>query len=509
MAEKNSDGQWMGHDPDNERNAATMDATPGDSAKKRRASLELNPEDWFAYYFPDYASAVPASFHKAATQRIMEHPEWYEVRCWSRELAKSTRTMLEVLYLTLAGYPKKSNHQKSTRKRNVLLISNSLENACRLLLPYRLSLESNKRLIEDYGKQMKYGSWTEEEFVTTRGVSYRAVGTGQSPRGTRNEAFRPDVILFDDVDTDEDCRNPETIKHNWQWIQEAVIPTRSVSNPLLIIFCGNVIAKDCCVLRAQEYADHTDIINIRDEAGRSTWPEKNTEADIDRVLSLISFASVHKEYYNNPLQEGSVFNEVYYKPALPLAQYSLLVCYTDPSYKESRNNDYKATVLCGKWQSEFHVLKAYVFQGTTARMIDAHYEIMDYVQGHNCYYYIEQVFLQELFLKEFYEAGAAKGKTVPIMGDQRQKPDKYMRIESLLEPLNRNGKLYLNEYEKNSPGMKVLEQQLLAFAPGSRCHDDGPDALEGAVWILNNKTGTHTSPLVTQIVRTRPSSKYF
>jgi hypothetical protein len=69
----------------------------------RISHLEANPEEWFKYYFPKYCSAPPAQFHKDATRRILNHPEWYEVRSWSRELAKSTRTMFEVLYLTLVG----------------------------------------------------------------------------------------------------------------------------------------------------------------------------------------------------------------------------------------------------------------------------------------------------------------------------------------------------------------------------------------------------------------------
>ena len=72
--------------------------------EQRIIRLEADPEEWFRYYFPQYAFAPPAAFHKEATKRVLEHPEWYEVRMWSRELAKSTRTMMEVLYLTLVGH---------------------------------------------------------------------------------------------------------------------------------------------------------------------------------------------------------------------------------------------------------------------------------------------------------------------------------------------------------------------------------------------------------------------
>src|ERR1700761_3953102 len=76
---------------------------PQQAGKERIEKLEAAPEDWFRYYFPAYAYARPAQFHREATERILDNPEWYEVRMWSRELAKSTRTMMEVFYLILAG----------------------------------------------------------------------------------------------------------------------------------------------------------------------------------------------------------------------------------------------------------------------------------------------------------------------------------------------------------------------------------------------------------------------
>lgn len=444
--------------------------------QQRITALESDAEAWFHYYFPKYTFAPAAGFHKAATARVLENEEWYEVRIWSRELAKSTRTMMEVLLLCLTG-----------KKKYVLLISNSLDNATRLLMPYQINLEYNQRILHDYGAQEKPGKWQSAEFSTLHGVSFRALGAGQSPRGTRHEEVRPDVLLFDDIDTDANCRNPELIAKKWKWIEEAAIGTRSISQPTTIIFCGNRIANDCCITRACTMADHVDEINIRDANGRSSWPQKNSELDIDRVLSQKSYAAAQKEYFNNPLTEGSVFKEMAYKPILPLHQYAMLVCYTDPSFKDTRKNDYKATVLVGRWQDEFHIIKCYLEQTTTAKMVQWHYSIMDMVGACNCYYYMEQVFLQDILLKEFYNAGKIVGRVIPISGDKRSKPEKFTRIESLLEPLHRNGKLYLSEQERDNPHMQRLADQFMALAPGSRAHDDGPDAVEGAVWVINNK----------------------
>lgn len=517
---------------------------------QRKAKLEADPEQWFRYYFPRYAFAPPAAFHTAATERILRNKEWYEVRLWSRELAKSTRTMMEVMYLTLVGHtstqsgpqlskvfvtspaagddkqalacinehieandtgsqngslipyatpPDPGIHRaiaggERSSKRYVLLISNSEENAARLLLPYKANLEMNKRIIQDYGPQQSAGNWQANEFVTQQGVAFRALGAGQSPRGTRNEESRPDIILFDDVDTDADCLNPEIIAKKWHWIEEAAIGTRSVSQPTTIIFCGNRISADCCIERATKRADHVDEINIRDKGGASSWPQKNSEADIDRVLVQKSYAAQQKEYFNNPLTEGSVFKTMAYKPARPLGDYKMLLCYTDPSYKAT--NDYKATVLVGLWQNEFHILKCYLAQATTAQMIDWHYSMMNLVGSYSCYYFMEEVFMQDVIRKEVSDAGIRTGRHIPISGDTRKKPDKFMRIESLLEPLHRNGQLYLNESERHNPHMQRLAEQFLTFAPGSRAHDDGPDAVEGAIWKINEKMGMGAGGMV-------------
>lgn len=246
--------------------------------RQRRERLEKNDEEWFKYYFAMYCTCESAAFHKKATGRLMRNNRWYEVRAWSRELAKSARSMMEISKLAL------------TKKiRNVLLISNSADNAERLLLPFMANFEENQRIIQDYGQQKKPGAWETGEFTCMSGCSFRAIGAGQSPRGTRNKNFRPDFILVDDIDTDEECRNPERIKTKWKWLEEALIPTMSVSGNYRILFNGNIIAPDCCIKRAIEKATelkakgigHVDIINIRGKDGLSVWPEKNSEEDID------------------------------------------------------------------------------------------------------------------------------------------------------------------------------------------------------------------------------------
>ena len=465
---------------------------------KRIVRLEANPEEWFKYYFPNYCYSEPADFHKKATRRVLANAEWYEVRAWSRELAKSARTMMEVLYLTLTG-----------KKRSVLLISNSYDNAARLLLPYKMLLEFNQRIINDYEEQKREGDWSDGEFSTKLGVSFRAIGAGQSPRGTRKDEVRPDIVLVDDYDTDEDCRNPDTVDKKWQWFEKAAFPTRSISKPLLVIFCGNIIAEYCGITKAIEMADHTDVINIRDKNGKSSWPQKNTEEQIDRVLSKISYITAQGEYFNNPINEGKVFPKLNYKKLQPIREYQFLVSYCDPSYKGTKKNDFKAVVLVGRWRDEYHVLKVYCEQTTTANMLDWHYNFVEHVAGRvPVYYLIEYPTIDDMFKLEVGYANKRHKSTLPLAADERVKPEKFHRIESLLEPLNRNEKLWFNIDLKDSHHMKSMESQFKALSATSRAHDDGPDAVEGAVYTINSKTINDVSKVETHQT-SRAGSKYY
>ena len=476
----------------------------------RIKKLEAAPEEWFKYYFPNFYKAEAAPFQIKSTKFVLGNPECYIIRAWSRELAKSTRAMFEDLYLML-----------TKKKKYKLQISNSFDNACRLVKPYIINLEVNNRIINDYGVQERLGSWSDGEITTRSGFSIRALGAGQSPRGTRKDEQRPDIIDFDDYDTDEECLNPDIIEKKWKWANEAAIPTRSVSVPTIIRWSGNFIAEDCCIVRAQEYADKVEKINIRDADGKSVW-SKNTEEMIDRILSTISYAAQQKEYFNNPFSEGKVFKEMTYGPCPPLRELTFVIIYADPSpsnrdrpgIKAKVQNSCKAVVIVGYYNNKYYVYKAFVDTTTNAKFIDWLYATRDEVNNRTQpYFYIENNTLQNPFYEQvllplIHAKGKEPGKTVlGISPDTRQKPDKYFRIEGTLEPLNRMSCLILNEQEKEDPHMRRLEAQFKSVSANSKTMD-GPDAVEGAVFIIQNKMAVHSVGSIKAYKRQVNSKRY-
>jgi len=473
---------WQSYYDDLQSENGLVDLFESSEEKEKRiAALEKDDEAWFRYYFHKYYTHEPMPFHRRVTVNVMNNPEFYQVCPHSRELAKTSRAMMMFLKLHCTG-----------KKKMTFLLSANKDAAIRLLRPVKLAFEKNPRLRNDYGGVLGV-PWQQDEFVTPMGTMFIAVGAGNAPRGAKNEEIRPDSIWVEDFDTDEDCRNPDIVDKKWEWFEQAMYGTRSISNPLLILWNGNIMAEYCCVKKAMKMADHYEIVNIRDENGKSTWPNKNSEEMIDRVLSKISAASAQKEYFNNPIVLGKVFDKLTYGKMQPLKKYKFLIAYTDPSYK--KNADFKATALVGKWKDEYHVIWAECAQTSTAKMLDWQFQILDLVKDQTAvYFYIEWPWIDDMLKLEIKAANKRHNNTLALKADDRKKPEKFYRIESGLEPLNRAGKLIFNEKLKDTPGMKEMEFQFLALSPKSRAHDDGPDAVEGAVWRVNQKTKESAGP---------------
>lgn len=503
---KKSDKEWLSEWKefgDNIDNATPIDLTESSVAKLKRIKfLEQNDEEWFKYYFPNFYTSEPGDFHLISTKKVMSRAEFYLVRSWARELSKSGRTMMEVLKLGLTG-----------KKKNILLVSNSYDNAERLLMPYMIILERNNRIIADYGTQKKIGSWNAGEFTTRKGIAFRALGAGQSPRGTRNNEIRPDVIIIDDIDTDEDCRNSEIIEKRVKWIDEALIPTRSISNGLLIIACGNIIADYCCITEMGNKADDWEVINIRDENGKSTWPQKNTEELIDIALRTTSYELIQKEYYNNPMDGGKVFKNIVDKAPFKLKHCDYVVIYADPatSNSESKKSSSKAIGIIANKGMDFNIHKAWVDQMTNAKFIDFLFEAYIICQKAGVqviYIYIENntlqnPFYEQVFLPLIYAKSQELGIILPIRPDERKKPEKWTRIEGKLEPLVRLEHLTFNEREKENPHMMRLKAQFRNANAKAKLLD-GPDMVEGAVTIIDEKRASEALGAV-EIWERKPS----
>ena len=180
-------------------------------------------------------------------------------------------------------------------------------------------------------------------------------------------------------------RNEQRVSKATEWVLSALFGTMEAGRGRFILV-GNRIAKTSILsnIAARPGVYHT-VVNILDKKGRPSWSENYTPDEIREMREMMGERNFQKEYMNNPMTEGAVFKskDIRYGKMLPLKDYRQLICYTDPSFKNSATADYKATALVGKTpDGHFHVLKVFAAQTSVSEMIAWHYDIMDYVAGH-------------------------------------------------------------------------------------------------------------------------------
>lgn len=457
---------------------------------KRKARLTDNYAAFCEYYFPHFLTLRDkttgevirtihnAPFHNQAARKVRDTPNLKAVFMWPRGHAKSTHfDIFMPLWLML----------REKRLINfMVVVGKSQDAANRLLGDIQAELEYNQRIIADYGTQKALGLWTEGEFKSASGVKFLAVGRGQSPRGLRDRESRPDYIVIDDLDDDELCRNEKRVHDLTDWVKEALFGALDVGRGRFIMV-ANLISKNSVLANiAKTHGVFVSKVQAVDGNGNPTWKEKWTKDEAEEYRQFVGFRAWEKEMMHNPIVDGTIFRAqwIRYKRLPSLRKYDALVCYTDPSFKSTTANDYKACRLWGKIGTELHLIDCFVRQATVSEMVRWLYDLYEWTRDKAAIlFYMEANFMQDVILDEFATEGEVRGYQLPIMPDKRKKPDKIQRIEAV-SPLWERGFIWYNEALKDSPDMQVGIEQTLALERGSRVHDDAPDADEGAIWML-------------------------
>ena len=473
--------------------SALVNETPAQKDKRIRR-LQNNYAAFCEYYFPHFLTLRDkttgevirtvhnAPFHNSAALKVKNTPNLKAVFKWPRGHAKSTHFDI-FLPLWLMFQPK--------RLINVMVVvGKSEESAIGLLSDIQAELEFNQRIIADFGEQKAVGNWQEGQFVTQSDVAFFARGRGQSPRGLRYKEARPDYIVIDDLDDDELCRNEKRVKDLTDWVKEALFGALDVGRGRFIMV-GNLISKNSVLANiAATKGVYVSEIKAVDKDGEPVWKEKWTKEEAEEAAAFMGYRSWQKEMMHNPIKDGTIFRHdwIRYKKVLPLHKYEMLVCYTDPSFKSTTANDYKASRLWGKIGNELHLIDCYVRQDTVSGMVRWLYNLYESLpENVSVRFFMEANFMQDIILDEFTTEGNLRGYQLPILPDKRKKPEKIQRIEAI-SPLWERGFVFYNEALKDTSDMQVGIEQTLSLERGSRVHDDAPDADEGAIWYLQRNT---------------------
>ena len=301
--------------------------------RKRNIARALRDYGYFCQrYLKPYCECPNAGFHNDAARYIYNNDNCRAVFKWPRGHAKSVHLDIGIpLWLKFNG-----------KLHVMVLVGKSEDNADALLGDLQMELQSNRYIIEDFGEQYNAGCWQEGEFVTKDRCAFFSRGRGQSPRGLRFREMRPDYIVVDDLDDDEMCRSEARVREMTKWIKEALFGCFGGKGGRFVMV-GNLIGKNSVLQKIIDSRTvHTSSVNAFDRDGNPSWPERYTAEYLHGLEEFMGYRSFQKEYMNNPVTEGAVFQErwIRYKPMLRLKYYESIVVYVDPWWKSGGKNDY-------------------------------------------------------------------------------------------------------------------------------------------------------------------------
>jgi predicted phage terminase large subunit-like protein len=460
------------------------------AVKQKRIQHALKDYAFFVdYYFPHYATDPTADFQIKAANKVLSDPNYFGVWEWPREHAKSVHADV-ILPMWLKAHGQLSG---------MVMVGKNNDDACDLLSDIQAELQYNKRYIHDFGTQYKIGNWEDGNFITMDGVEFTAIGRGQSPRGIRNREKRPNYCVWDDLDDDEIVNNQDRVERVVDWLLGSLYGALDIRQSRFL-GVGNRIHPRSILAHVVGDIDnkpkrkglhHSKITATVDGTftGKPTWYQKFKSAQLQLRFERMGYFMALREYFHKPVVKGKVFKAewIHWGRIPKLQSMDYIIAYFDPSYKPKTTNDFKAIKVWGKKGIHLYAIDAFVKQTTITEAVQWLYDFHESLpEDVICEYYMEEVFLQDMFYEDFEAEARERGYYLPIQGDTRKKPDKYARIQAIA-PLWERGLVTYDIRQKKNFHMLTGIDQTLGFQKGSSVHDDGPDADEGAIWKLQRR----------------------
>lgn len=434
--------------------------------------------------------------------------------------AKSTTfTFKDALHASAYGY-----------KHYILILSDSSEQSEGFLGDIKAEYEDNAAIKEDFG-ELQGKVWKTSVILLSTGVKIEAIGSGKKIRGRRHKQWRPDLIILDDIENDENVNTLEQRKKLANWFYKAV--SKAGDTYTDIVYIGTLLHYDSLLAKVAKNPEYktvkyrgvisfatnqslwnaweviyTDLSNDNRQEDALNFFESNREEMLEGTEVLweakLSYydlmvikvsegeASFNSEIQNDPIDPDScTFNEEWFdfydgkEPDFSDPRFVFFAA-NDPSLGKNKKSDTSAIIVIAKdtRTGYMYVLVASVERRTPDVIITDAIETskrlkLDYRKG--LYKFgVETVQFQYFFKDVLVQRSAEAGEYLPIEEIQSVQ-NKDMRIQSL-QPLVKNG------YIKFSQKHKTLLQQMKEYPMGR--NDDAPDALQMCVKLaLDYKVG--------------------
>lgn len=403
------------------------------------------------------------------------------------------------------------------KKHYIIIISDTADQANDFLSNIRNELEDNERILSDFGDQVGY-VWQNSDLILKNDIRIQALGAGKKIRGRRYKQYRPDLIIADDLENDENINSPDQRKKDEMWYTKAVSKSGDERTDKVVI--GTIMHYDSLlskllknpIYKTRKYQsvlqwsasslwadweriitdledpDHINNAQAFYEANKEAmlvgtkvlWPAK--EDYINLMIQKVADgpAAFSSEKQNEPLSDDDrrFLPEwiQYYDDADIVGRELFIVGAVDPSMGK-QGGDYSAIVTLGMDTNQM----VFVLEADIAKR---HPDVIveDVISKNRIFDYksfgVEQNQFQEYFKDTLIHRSEELGIDIPIKGIKTHS-DKVLRVQSL-QPDIKNGRVKFRRDQQ-----KLIEQ-LINFP--SADHDDGPDCLELAMGMLGRRS---------------------
>jgi predicted phage terminase large subunit-like protein len=241
------------------------------SDQKVRAEITSQSHQWFfSTYFSNYLTHPTADLHRDLFSITEDESLPLAVIVAFRGSAKSTILTMSYPIWSVVG---------RQQKKFVLIASQTQYQARVHLTNIKRELESNELLANDMGpfieQREEWGSTS--LYIPRYNARITAISTEQSVRGIRHGAFRPDLIIADDVEDMASVKTREGRNKTFDWYTSEIIPAGDTYTKRIAV--GNLLHEDSLLMRLKDRIENKEIDGIYREwpivkAGTSLWPGK-------------------------------------------------------------------------------------------------------------------------------------------------------------------------------------------------------------------------------------------
>ena len=420
-------------------------------------------------FIPAKEDVEPAAFHEEWSEILLRGKGNFAIEAF-RESAK-TQIVIRANLLHALTFPQNNRSYLVIICATQTTASKKLQEVSREFL----ASETMRGLVSEIRDNS--GIALEVHYHTGAKVRIEAYGKGAAVRGLSWGSKRPDLVIIDDPQDEEDARSETVTVNDWDWFLSDVF---FLGQSTRIFMIGNNLGERCIIEQVINFSKQLNFttrrIPILDENGESAWPAKWPVSEIEEERHNAEVLGKTDIWYRNKMcqcisPDSQKFKREYFKYYEMTPDLSTLNIYTtvDLAISQKVNADYSAIVTVGvNSAGHWFVLDVEYGRYDPSTTIDAIFSAVQ--KWRPLYVGVEavayQAALQHFLGKEMPRRGIFF-RITPLKADKK----KEIRIDNI-QPRFAVGTVW---FKAGAQWLDKIQSELLAYPHGA--HDDVIDAL--------------------------------